>query len=103
MQPCDIDLQFRPYHDLRAQVADGAYPTAERLYAANARFADSGPLGPYDIIPSLKSVTLRKGDCTVGPAVAITADKGLADEAALLYELLRECCRCDSVAGGTPV
>ena len=59
MQPCDIDLQFRPYHDLRAQVADGAYPTAERLYAANARFADSGPLGPYDIIPSLKSVTLR--------------------------------------------
>ena len=32
MQPCDVDLQFVPYHDRRAQAADGAYPTAERLY-----------------------------------------------------------------------
>lgn len=103
MQPCDIDLQFMPYHDRRAQAADGAYPTAERLYAANAYLSDPGPLGPYDIIPSLKSVILRSGGCTVGPTVAISADEGLDGEAALLYELLRECCRCDSAAGGTPV
>lgn len=101
--PCDIELQFVPFHDRPTQEADGAYPTAERLYAANARFADLGPTGPYDIIPSLKAVTFRAGDCPVGRVISIAADEALADEAALLRRLLSEECRCDYSAGGTPV
>lgn len=101
--PCDVELRFTPYHDRKAQAADPNYPTGERLYTANERFADPEPLGAYDILPSFKSVRTTEGQCTVTEAVTILSDEELADEAALLREQLRDWCGCRPAENGTPI
>lgn len=92
----DVELVFEPYHDRRAQAADPAYPTAERIYALNERLASDIRPGAYDILPSLKSVRTTEGECTVDSRVKLVFAPSLSDEAAQLEELLRS--RCDRTA-----
>lgn len=103
LAPCAVELRFEPYHDRKAQAADPNYPTGERLYAANERFADSEPLGPYDILPSFKSVRPAEGCCTVTGDVTILCDDSLAGEAALLREQLCDRGGCRAVEHGLPI
>ncbi|MDE5636910.1 MAG: family 20 glycosylhydrolase, partial [Alistipes sp.] len=99
----DVELVFEPYHDRRAQAADTSYPTAERIYALNERLASDIRPGAYDILPSLKSVRPTGGACTIGRCVALDADPALADEAAQLEELLRNCCDRTTDKNGTRI
>ncbi|SDI27138.1 family 20 glycosylhydrolase [Bacteroides ovatus] len=89
--PENVALQFTPYHDAAARKNDVNYPTGERVYEANARFADAEKLGPYDILPALKSVQLTGGSCRIGQTFVIKAGKGLENEALLLKENLTRC------------
>lgn len=97
--PRDVAFTYNPYRNRKGMTRD-----AERLYGANARFADPAPLAFYDILPAMKSVRMTgAAACKLGTEVNVTAAAGAEREAELLKAALAAQCGCTFAEGGTPI
>ncbi len=71
----------------------GVYPTAERVYALNARVNPidvAVPFNPFEIFPGIKSIEEKEGYSRLGGKFSVVAPEWLSRESGYAAEKLRE-------------